>query len=68
MPKVKLTVTKAIAGAAIAPKAIHSSWRIFVPAVPRALEPRLSLPVHTKCFDVACPDGGRVSVHGESEE
>ena len=79
MPKVKLTVTESKCRGAyckkgdefligdLCPPLCHELWNTIYPLV-YALQNGAELdygPGRAKKFDAKCPDGGRVSVHGE---
>ena len=80
MPKVKLTVTESRCRCGyckkgdefivedLCPPLCHELWHIMYPMV-YALRNGADLDygeTRARVFDVSCPDGGRVSVHGEA--
>ena len=82
MAKVKLTITKSECRCGycqtgetfivedLCPPLCHELWNRIYPYL-FALQNGAYLDydkVRAKCFDVDCPDGGRVSVHGELED
>ncbi len=79
MPKVKLTVIESKCRGGylkagdefiiedLCPPICHELWNCIYPMV-YALQNGASLDYGSKrttCFDARCPDGGRVTVHGE---
>lgn len=79
MPKVKLTVTESRCRCGyckkgdefivedICPPLCHELWNVMYPLV-YALRNGAELDygdIRAKAFDSSCPDGGKVSVHGE---
>lgn len=79
MPKVKLTVTASDCRCGyvregqefvvedLCPPLCHELWNVVYPYV-FALQNGADLDcgeVRAKAFDAACPDGGRVKIHGE---
>lgn len=82
MGKVKLTVTESSCRSGyckagdtfivedLCPPLCHELWNRAYPYV-FALQNGAALDhgdTRTRCFDVACPDGGRVKLHGEAIE
>ena len=79
MPKVKLTITRSKCGSGcfregqeflvedLCPPLCHELWNTIYPMV-YALRNGAELDcrqTRAKTFDAACPDGGRVCIHGE---
>lgn len=79
MPEVRLTVTESRCRCGylkkgdtflvndICPPICHELWNVIYPSV-YALLNGAGLDygeVRAACFDAACPDGGRVRIHGE---
>lgn len=79
MPKVKLTITKSECRSGhfkvgdefiiddLCPPLCHELWHSIYPMV-YALQNGADLdfgPTRSKQFDMSCPDGGRVCIHGE---
>lgn len=79
MPKIKLTVTESKCRGGylkagdefiiddLCPPICHELWNCIYPMV-YALQNGATLDCGTErvtCFDAKCPDGGRVTVHGE---
>lgn len=82
MPKIKLTVTSSACRGGhhkegdtflvedLCPPLCHELWNQIYPYV-FALQNGASLdygPIRCAQFDAACPDGGRVRIHGEIAE
>lgn len=82
MPKVKITVTQSRCRSGylkagqefivedLCPPLCHELWNSIYPSI-YALRNGAQLDYGTsraKCFDAACPDGGRVCIHAEATE